>query len=480
MNIKEFQTNELKKKFCANGPILNKEKHFYIDPSEWNTMKIVNSIRRNYYPLLIAPSQSGKTTRIYRLQAQLMENKSYQFTPIYLDLLKIVPGDDNRFFFRFIQYFIQATNILNLSDKLQMSDFFEFYSKYSGNHYFELMKKSNEKFNNSYSFGDGCQYFYCLFSKEFGEKFYKKKSFVLFLDELDCISKLEIKTRLEFLSMLRVLKSEQREEIYLNSLFSVVGITNYVGEYLESTLGNSPFNIQNKILAPYFTKEEVSQLFKQYEDQEKIKIDSSIIENIYSQTQGAQGLTTLIGACLDEFRVRGQLNTTNWLNYSCSNEIFKYAELNSANLKKMLSTISDDKNLIPSLLRILCGVEEKYVKNKSHFDALIKCNIIKENKGNYVVASPFIKKFLLYFISKHESKPFIEIPFQNEKLDVLSLITSIIENFDVKNLITGEKLKSNQCNKKIRTGCKEDVYKDEFKRSLLSLLSRKSCVLYYY
>jgi hypothetical protein len=84
--------------------------------------------------------------------------------------------------------------------------------------------------------------------------------------------------------------------------YSNCWITNWVGEYIEDTIQGSPFNISNKITAPYFTKEEVYELFGQYEKQENIKLEDGIMDHIFEQTEGAQGLTVLFGKCFESRR----------------------------------------------------------------------------------------------------------------------------------------------------------------------------------
>ena len=66
------------KTFCLSG-IVNPNSHFYVDPSKWNKENIIPEIKRGDYPLLIAPSQSGKTTRVIKLKEQLKSN----YLPIY-------------------------------------------------------------------------------------------------------------------------------------------------------------------------------------------------------------------------------------------------------------------------------------------------------------------------------------------------------------------------------------------------------------
>eukprot|EP01080_Neovahlkampfia_damariscottae_P013270 gene13270-11505_t len=168
---------------------------------------------------------------------------------------------------------------------------------------------------------------------------------VLIIDELDSISKIDKKTREIFLSELRTLK-QQKIQDDSNCLHSVLGITNWVGDYINDTLGGSPFNISNKILCEYFTLDETKELFGQYESQEKFTFDEEIIQNIYEQTTGAQGLTNLFGQYISEWieKNKGTPPTlSEWKSVTYDFQFLYYSETNSSNLRKMLTLLISSK-----------------------------------------------------------------------------------------------------------------------------------------
>jgi hypothetical protein len=80
-----FKTVEEKKTFCPNGKV-NPQHHFYVDPSKWNETNLIPQLKNGNYPLLIAPSQSGKTTRVAKLVDQLQS----KYFPVYIDMLGLV------------------------------------------------------------------------------------------------------------------------------------------------------------------------------------------------------------------------------------------------------------------------------------------------------------------------------------------------------------------------------------------------------
>ena len=59
-----------KRTFCPNGSV-DPEAHFFVDPSKWNE---VGPLLKGCYSALIAPSQTGKTTRVKTLINQLNSN----------------------------------------------------------------------------------------------------------------------------------------------------------------------------------------------------------------------------------------------------------------------------------------------------------------------------------------------------------------------------------------------------------------------
>jgi predicted AAA+ superfamily ATPase len=62
-----------KRTFCANGKV-DPEHHFFVNPSSWNEKNLIPRLKNSNFFLLIAPSQSGKTTRTDTLIKQLQNS----------------------------------------------------------------------------------------------------------------------------------------------------------------------------------------------------------------------------------------------------------------------------------------------------------------------------------------------------------------------------------------------------------------------
>lgn len=76
-----------KKKFKVNGAILNPQEVFYASFKKWNEENLMKAVEENEYAVLINPSQSGKTTRIYEFLNQIEEKKTYIGVYITMELL---------------------------------------------------------------------------------------------------------------------------------------------------------------------------------------------------------------------------------------------------------------------------------------------------------------------------------------------------------------------------------------------------------
>ena len=104
VKVQEKISGSTKKRFCPNG-LVDPRYHFYIDPSEWNEKNLIPELKNHRYPLLVAPSQSGKTTRVNKLLDQLKD----QFLPIYIDILGIV--DKNQSSDKFYEEFFKEFSL---------------------------------------------------------------------------------------------------------------------------------------------------------------------------------------------------------------------------------------------------------------------------------------------------------------------------------------------------------------------------------
>jgi len=118
------------------------------------------------------------------------------------------------------------------------------------------------------------------------------KKVVLILDDIDTLQGLEEKQRTTLLGQLSAVKRLPAEK---KMLIAMLALTNVPGDYLHGTIGHSPFNAAQRIIAPFFSKEEHNELFGQFERQEGFVIDSRIKDFIYHQTDGAPGLEQIYG-----------------------------------------------------------------------------------------------------------------------------------------------------------------------------------------
>ena len=85
----------------------------------------------------------------------------------------------------------------------------------------------------------------------------------------------------------------------------------------------------------------MKELFKQYEDQQNIKIESVIKKDIFEQSEVAQGLTTLFGKYLSE-EIIGEKKivptSSEWKSLVYGTDLLEYADSHSVNLQKMIKS----------------------------------------------------------------------------------------------------------------------------------------------
>ncbi len=320
------------RRFAVNGGLFDKEEQiFKVSFAEWNEQYLLPEILigKEYY-LLIYPSQSGKTTRVFEFINQLKElkfmrgrsecmkklqvmkltecinetiyEKDIELLPLYVDMTKIIKATGNTLIElekSLWNIFVEQLNP-SLSRPIDSTKYFSFSTLFDNSSLHEL----------------------------FGGKYP-----VLFLDEIDALSSLdgrcdeiiktmntsEDKTRIRtaFLLDLRSVKHSPTT----HCLQSVVGISNYMGDYTQIVRG-SPFNVNNLLYGSYFTREQFEKLVLQYEGQENIKIDKDILDDMYERTLGHPGQTIILLIAYHENRP--QLNEKNstllqqWLQFISS------------------------------------------------------------------------------------------------------------------------------------------------------------------
>jgi hypothetical protein len=406
------------KTFCPNGSV-NTKSHFYVDTSTWNEANLLPSVQNGKFSILIAPSQSGKTTRIVDFVKRLKKD----YTVIFL----------------------------NISGFLR--------SKMNSNEFNKIMvKEISFAVNNSRDSPPLTDHLNDIFNLNMKSKLHDKDC-VLIIDEIDALKAIDQDARIGFLSLIRRWKQERNSYC----LVSIIGITNCFGNELTDTIGNSPFNVSDFLYSPYFTFEEVVELFKQYEDQENIKIEPEIIKDIFTQTNGAQGLTALFGKYLSE---QFQNPTySEWKNSVYDPNFFNFIQ-DSANFKVMQNKLTD--SLIKILIECLQGgnIAQQYPSESS---ALERINIIKKNKDSnqMEIASEFVKRWILFIILMQKNRIVKrKLNNINDSNFFVDLVKSVIENMSIYPFIFGQKVKKNLCIATEPSGYRESIFVLEFYESL--------------
>ena len=119
-----------------------------------------------------------------------------------------------------------------------------------------------------------------------------KKPTILILDEFDGLPKESLN---QAITLFR--KIYHNRQSYLLHGLALIGVHALLGS-LENTL--SPFNVQRSIRIPNLTREEVIELYAQYQRESQQRIEPEVVEQIYDLMRGQPGLTNWFGEVLTE------------------------------------------------------------------------------------------------------------------------------------------------------------------------------------
>lgn len=115
---------------------------------------------------------------------------------------------------------------------------------------------------------------------------------ILFIDEFDSLPA-KVIDRLVTLFRDMYLKHDS----YMLHGLALIGVRAVLG--VESLRG-SPFNIQRSLHVSNFSREEVKELYQQYQNESGQSIESEVVENIFESTRGQPGLVCWFGELLTE------------------------------------------------------------------------------------------------------------------------------------------------------------------------------------
>ena len=90
MSTKREEKKEIRRGFSANGNV-DPQKHFYVDPKPWNEKNLIPKLEQGGFYILLAPSQTGKTTKC-RALLEMISNGQNKFPIWYLLLESLFLG----------------------------------------------------------------------------------------------------------------------------------------------------------------------------------------------------------------------------------------------------------------------------------------------------------------------------------------------------------------------------------------------------
>ena len=268
------------------------------------------------------------------------------------------------------------------------------------------------------------------------------------------------------------MKQSWKDGKSLYCLLSTLIITNWSGDYLKDTIGNSPFNISDTIYLDYFTKEEFNDLWSQYEKQENITINNKIKDYIFEISEGAPGIVSILGSFYNiKKNIKGKhLLIDEWLLEVNSLEFWNYIE-SYKNFSKMSDVINDPETMKILLLYIGEGKLENMTTIDLVKNNLIKSNIWKMKNGKISFASRFIKLYIdiksRQIVTEPQTLPLKTILSEDgngiSRIDIPELVKIVAKYMNRSIIISGQK-KTNYTKqgKKSVKGPKEIVYVNQF------------------
>ncbi len=247
------------RRFHSYGPV-NRNYHFCVERKaliERCTEQLSGMPEEGgHYFTIWAPRQTGKTWLMQEVKKEIAQKYSEQFIIGTMSMQGVVMKDDEpeELFFKKINLLFWETFQIELETQPETwEDFKRLFSQ-----------KSN------------------LF----------KLPVILFIDEFDSLPP-KVIDRLVTLFRDMYLK----REIYRLHGIALIGVRAVLG--IDSRRG-SPFNIQRSLHVPNFTREEVFDLYQQYQTESEQQIDIEVVNRLYEVTRGQPGLVCWFGELLTE------------------------------------------------------------------------------------------------------------------------------------------------------------------------------------
>ncbi|KAM9993857.1 hypothetical protein ACTFIZ_011821 [Dictyostelium cf. discoideum] len=384
-SIEKKSNKQVQLKFSTNGEIIKTQRnqhYFYLEPKQCEPLK--ESMILNEYTCLFGPRSAGKSTTALRTT----------------ELVNQVHG--------------HLSLRISFEGRIIVNESIDFWRILVSKIY-ECLKPNDPIYKEIDKMGwKELKFLLMVDSTLFG-----KYIVHLVIDEFDAIFNFKQEIITEILSEFRLWKSQS-----IVAIRSIMIVGTFAILELKASSTVSPFNIKNHMVVENFSEQEVTTLMNMYANQKAVNIKKSIIQDIYSLTNGHKGLVNVIGDLLNEtFKEHATIEPNVW------------NDLINRRLFKRLSRYSTVERMIDW---VVCGENKEVKKNLwfaiySGLDGNSPSNIPESKEALYLsregiytpnnkeFSSNIVKQICLY--QMETITPSEEIPFfKNKHLDMENIL----------------------------------------------------------
>ena len=230
------------------------------------------------------------------------------------------------------------------------------------------------------------------------------KPLILILDEFDALDESIIN---EFAVQFRSIYTQRSNESdrpsadkhYLLHGLALIGVRSVLG--IENVSG-SPFNVQRSLRVPNLTQDEVSGMFRWYEEESGQVVEPAVVERLFAETRGQPGLTGWLGELVTQ-----KFNTapTQPLTMAVFEEAYTAAIqiLPNNNILNIISKAKQEpyQEIVLEFFKV--GRKVPFTFDNPHLSYLYLNGVIdfeQEDKKYYVrFACPFVQKRLFNYFA---------------------------------------------------------------------------------
>ena len=357
------------RKFSSYGPV-DKDLHYYaprialIDHAQ-NQLQGEDPTKGGHYITVWAPRQTGKSWVMREVIKRVRAEDDFEIGVISLQSAKTITDEK-----RVLKLFVQR-----LQDRFERN--------------FPLVQTWEE--------------LGVLFTST-----YFSKPLILIIDEFDALQETFINRfanefRDMFLGRIDESSAPSGEKKTLLHGLALIGVRSVLG--IENITG-SPFNVQRSVHIPNLEKEEVLQIFQDYQDESSQRIEPAVVRRIYDEMKGQPGLTCWLGELLTE--------THNRHDGDIIMDDFEYtfsSALNAQPNNNILNIVSKAKQeqykpIILEMFQAGSKLSFRYddpITNYLYMNGVIDYEETRDKMGHYQqylkFPSPFVQKRLFNYFS---------------------------------------------------------------------------------